>query len=67
MPRLTPLILLIMKSIPQISDVYLNYLKEDEALYNTAPIEVKRQIWSINNGKYNLISNSVKLAVIYVN
>lgn len=50
MPRLTPLILLIMKSIPQINDVYLNYLKDNETLYVTAPIEVKRQIWSINNG-----------------
>ena len=52
MQRMTPIILLLMKSIPQINDVYLNYLKENESLYAVTPIEVKRQIWSINNGKY---------------
>ena len=51
MPRLTPLILLLMKSIPQINEMYLNYLNENENLYSIAPIEVKRQIWSLNNGK----------------
>jgi hypothetical protein len=50
MQRMTPIILLLMKSIPQINDVYLNYLKENESLYTMTPIEVKRQIWSINNG-----------------
>jgi hypothetical protein len=56
MQRMTPIILLLMKSIPQINDVYLNYLKENESLYAMTPIEVKRQIWSINNGNKQKIS-----------
>ena len=52
MPRLTPLIMLIMKSIPKVHDMYLNYLNENESLYSIAPIEVKRQIWSFNTGSF---------------
>lgn len=51
MPRLTSLILLIMKALPKIDDVYLNYMKDNENLYAIAPIEVKRQIWSLHNGR----------------
>jgi hypothetical protein len=55
MPRLTHLVLLIMKSLPRINDNYLNYLKENEKLYAIAPIEVKRQIWTLNAGKKNYL------------
>ncbi|CAF0982652.1 unnamed protein product [Brachionus calyciflorus] len=44
--RLTPLILLIMKSLPKVNDNYLNFIKSNENLYSIAPIELKRQIWS---------------------
>ena len=60
MPRLTPLILLLMKSIPQINEVYLNYLKENDSLYSIAPIEVKRQIWSIDNGRQIILYFLIK-------
>ena len=46
MPRLTNLVLLIMKSLPKINESYLGYLNENEQLYSVASIEVKRQIWS---------------------
>ncbi len=37
-----------MKSLPKVDDIYLNYLIVNESLYAMAPIEVKRQIWTIN-------------------
>lgn len=49
MPRLTNLILLIMKNLPRINETYLNYIKENEQLYAITPIEVKRQIWCFNS------------------
>jgi hypothetical protein len=52
MPRLTNLILLIMKSLPNINESYLNYLNENENLYLMASIEVKRQIWSHSQSNY---------------
>lgn len=48
MPRLTHLVLLIMKSIPRINEIYLNYINDNENLYTIAPVEVKRQIWSLH-------------------
>lgn len=51
MPRLTNLILLIMKSLPNINESYLSYLNENEQLYSIASIEVKRQIWSHSQSK----------------
>ena len=54
MPRLTNLILLVMKSLPRINETYLNYIKENEQLYATTPIEVKRQIWCLNPGRYTI-------------
>ena len=47
MPRLTQLVLLIMKSLPRVNEVYLNYINDNESLYAIAPIEIKRQIWSL--------------------
>lgn len=44
-----------MKGMPKINDVYLNYMKDNENLYSIAPIEVKRQIWSLNNGNWYII------------
>ncbi len=51
MKRLTNLVLLIMKSLPKINEIYLNYIKDNEELYSLTPIEVKRQIWCLNSGK----------------
>jgi hypothetical protein len=56
MPRLTNLILLVMKSLPRINETYLNYIKENEQLYATTPIEVKRQIWCLNPGRFKQYS-----------
>lgn len=47
---MTPLILLIMKSLPKVNDNYLNFIQSNEKLYSIAPIELKRQIWSHNTG-----------------
>jgi hypothetical protein len=42
------MVLLIMKLLPKINPIYLNYINENEAFYTIAPMEVKRQIWSLN-------------------
>ena len=46
LPRLQPLIFLIMKGLPIINEAYLQVIKDNESLYSIVPIEVKRQIWS---------------------
>ncbi len=38
-----------MKILPKVNPIYLNYINENEALYSIAPIDVKRQIWSLNS------------------
>ena len=42
--------MIIMKNLPKINEIYLNYIKDSEHLYNLASIEVKRQIWSLHKG-----------------
>lgn len=55
MPRLTNLILLVMKNLPRINETYLNYIKDNENLYTITPIEVKRQIWCLNAGNQSFL------------
>lgn len=50
LPRITNLVLLIMKYLPKINTNYLNFIQNNEAYYAIAPLEVKRQIWVYNPG-----------------
>lgn len=45
---MTPLVMTIMKHLPNIDHRYLAYLMNREDYYSICPIEVKRQIWSLN-------------------
>jgi negative elongation factor B len=54
MPRLTPLVLLLLDRLPKVKPVYLNHIRNNQNLYNMVSLRVKRQIWGIHTGNIYL-------------
>lgn len=51
-PELQPVVLTIMKHIPNLKGEYLKMLLDDPELYNAADVNVKQQIWQGNQAKF---------------
>lgn len=49
---LRPVIMTMLKNLPNIKDVYLKEILEDKELYSQAATEVKRQIWEENQALF---------------
>ncbi|XP_070532228.1 negative elongation factor B-like [Ptychodera flava] len=47
-----PIVMTLMKYLPQVPDKYLQVLVEDTELYKKASVEVKRQIWQDNQSLF---------------